>query len=87
MQEKTQKTFHHFLTKNGQPISGQDTDTANIEIECYKWTTKFQRFVKLKELQADTQANAFAAHLILPNHTQSSPTTRAVDDCHFNGNF
>ena len=29
---------------------------------------------KLKELQADTQANAFAAHLILPNRTQSPPT-------------
>jgi hypothetical protein len=26
-------------------------------------------FAKLKELQADTQANAFAAHLILPNRT------------------
>jgi Zn-dependent peptidase ImmA (M78 family) len=38
-------------------------------------TEKCQRFVKLKELQADTQANAFAAHLILPNRTQSPPTT------------
>jgi hypothetical protein len=27
---------------------------------------KCQRFVKLKELQTDTQAKAFAAHLILP---------------------
>jgi Zn-dependent peptidase ImmA (M78 family) len=41
--------------------------------------TKCQRFAKLKELQADTQANAFAAHLILPNRTQSPPTTRQVD--------
>lgn len=41
--------------------------------------TKCQRFVKLKELQADTQANAFAAHLILPNRTQSPPTTRNFD--------
>jgi CubicO group peptidase (beta-lactamase class C family) len=41
--------------------------------------TKCQPFAKLKELQADTQANAFAAHLILPNRTQSPPTTRPVD--------
>ncbi len=38
-----------------------------------------QPFAKLKELQANTQANAFAAHLILPNRTQSPPTTRPVD--------
>jgi hypothetical protein len=45
---------------------------------------KCQRFAKLKELQAETQANAFAAHLILPNRTQSPPTTRLLDkryDC------
>jgi len=40
---------------------------------------KCQPFAKLKELKADTQANAFAAHLILPNSTQSPPTTRPVD--------
>jgi len=39
---------------------------------------------KLKELQADTQANAFAAHLILPNRTQSPPTTRQVNGWKFN---
>jgi len=39
---------------------------------------KCQPFAKLKELQADTQAKAFAAHLILPNRTQSPPTTRQV---------
>jgi Zn-dependent peptidase ImmA (M78 family) len=44
-----------------------------------KRQTKCQPFAKLKELQADTQANAFAAHLILPNRTQSPPTTRQVD--------
>jgi Zn-dependent peptidase ImmA (M78 family) len=44
-----------------------------------KQWTKCQPFAKLKELQADTQANAFAAHLILPNRTQSPPTTRPVD--------
>ncbi|MBS0647324.1 MAG: hypothetical protein JSR97_12160 [Verrucomicrobia bacterium] len=44
-----------------------------------KRQTKCQPFAKLKELQADTQANAFAAHLILPNRTQSPPTTRPVD--------
>ena len=44
-----------------------------------KRQTKCQRFVKLEELQAETQANAFAEHLILPNLTQSPPTTRQVD--------
>jgi Zn-dependent peptidase ImmA (M78 family) len=34
---------------------------------------KCQRFAKLKELQSHTQANAFAAHLILPNRTQAHP--------------
>ena len=34
--------------------------------------TKCQRFAKLKELQADTQANPFAAHLILPNRTTAT---------------
>ena len=38
-----------------------------------KRTEKCQRFAKLKELQADTQANPFAAHLILPNRTQAHP--------------
>jgi hypothetical protein len=52
-----------------------------------KQWTKCQRFVKLKELQADTQANAFAAHLILPNRTQNPPTTRQVDSGQFGGNF
>jgi len=37
------------------------------------------RFAKLKELQADTQANAFAAHLILPNRT-APPTTLCQTD-------
>lgn len=37
---------------------------------------KSQRFAKLKELQADTQANAFAAHLILPNRTTTLQTFR-----------
>jgi Zn-dependent peptidase ImmA (M78 family) len=32
-----------------------------------------QPFAKLKEVQADTQANAFAANLILPNRTQAHP--------------
>jgi hypothetical protein len=34
---------------------------------------KSQRFAKLKELQADTQANAIAAHLILPNAPKAHP--------------
>ena len=41
--------------------------------------TKPQRFIKLKELQADKLANAFAAHLILPNRTQSPPTTLTIE--------
>jgi hypothetical protein len=44
-------------------------DTSNIK-RTVKRQTKCQPFAKLKELQADTQANAFAAHLILPNRTQ-----------------
>jgi Zn-dependent peptidase ImmA (M78 family) len=52
-----------------------------------KQWTKCQPFAKLKELQADTQANAFAAHLILPNRTQSPPTTRQVDYGQFESNF
>jgi hypothetical protein len=50
-------------------------DTTDIK-RTLKRQTKCQPFAKLKELQADTQANAFAAHLILPNRTQSPPTTR-----------
>ena len=42
---------------------------------------------KSKELQAEPQANAFAAHLILPNRTQSPPTTRPVDSGQFESNF
>jgi hypothetical protein len=53
-------------------------DTTDIKLTL-KRQTKCQRFVKLKELQPATQANAFAAHLILPNRNQSPPTTRPVD--------
>jgi hypothetical protein len=52
----------------------KDDTTDNKPTE--KQWTKCQCFVKLKELQADPQAKAFAAHLILPNRTQSPPTTR-----------
>ena len=52
-----------------------------------KRQTKCQPFAKLKELQAETQANAFAPHLILPNRTQSPPTTRQVDSGQFECNF
>jgi Zn-dependent peptidase ImmA (M78 family) len=41
---------------------------------------KCQPLAKLKELQANTQANAFAAHLILPNRTQCPPTTQLQTD-------
>jgi len=36
-------------------------------------------FAKLKELQADTLANAFAAHLILPNRTKPATTFCQTD--------
>jgi hypothetical protein len=52
-----------------------------------KRTTKCQPFAKLKELQANTQASAFAAHLILPNRTQSPPTARQLDIGKLDGNF
>jgi hypothetical protein len=66
------KTEHIY--KLGASVKDDKTDikvTVNRQTKC-------QRFAKLKELQADTQANAFAAHLILPNRTQSPPTTRQV---------
>jgi len=53
------------------PATLKDDTTDNKRT--LKRQTKCQRFVKLKELQADTQVNAFAAHLILPNRTQAHP--------------
>ncbi len=61
------------------------TDSTNIEPT--EKRTDSQHFAKLKELQADTQANAFAAHLILPSRTQSPPTTQQVDSGQFKSNF
>ena len=49
----------------------KDNTTDNKRTD--KWQTKCQPFAKLKELQAATRANAFAAHLILPNRTQPHP--------------
>jgi hypothetical protein len=63
------------------------TDDTTDNKRTIKRQTKCQPFAKLKELQADTQANAFAAHLILPNSTQSPPTTRPVDIGQLDGNF
>ena len=60
-------------------LAASVADDTNDNKRTGKQWTKCQRFVKLKELQAETQANAFAAHLILPNRTQSPPTTRLVD--------
>ena len=48
----------------------KDDTTDNKRAE--KWKKKCQPFAKLKELQADTRANAFAAHLILPNRSQAN---------------
>jgi hypothetical protein len=59
----------------------KDNTTDNKQTK--KRQTKCQRYVKLKELQADTQANAFAAHLILPNRTRSPPTTLTTGRCDF----
>lgn len=63
--------MHHFKTETN------DKTTKN----------KCQRFAKLKKLQADTRANAFAAHLSLPNRTQSPPSTQQVDNWQFESNF
>jgi Zn-dependent peptidase ImmA (M78 family) len=63
--------MHHFKTETN------DKTTKN----------KCQRLANLKELQADTRANAFAAHLILPNRTQSPPTNRQVDIGKLENNF
>jgi hypothetical protein len=52
---------------------GHDRQQVNRKLK-----TKCQPFVKLKELQSNTQANAFAAHLILPNRTQSPPITHSA---------
>ena len=54
--------------------------TDRININCKKKWTKCQCFIKIKELQADTQSKAFAAYLILPNRTQSPLTTRPVEN-------
>ena len=64
-------------SSNTLPVMLKD-DTPD-RIRTVKRQTKCQPFAKLKELQADTRANAFAAHLILPNRTQSPPTTRQVN--------
>ena len=66
-------------TAYAQTLAASVADDTTDNKRTEKQWTKCQRFVKLKELQADTQANAFAAHLILPNRTQSPPTTRPVD--------
>jgi hypothetical protein len=72
-------TPHENYTKKSPPSPSAKTlgasvadDRTDIKLTI-KRTTKCQRFVKLKELQAATQANAFAAHLILPNRTQAHP--------------
>ena len=62
-----------------KPLAASVADDTTDNKQTEKQWTKSQRFVKLKELQADTKANAFAAHLILPNRTQSPPTTRQLD--------
>ncbi|NOT37342.1 MAG: hypothetical protein HOP11_08195 [Saprospiraceae bacterium] len=52
-------------------------DTTDIELTD-KRQVKIHPFANLKELHADTQANAFAAHLILPNHTNASWTNSNI---------
>jgi Zn-dependent peptidase ImmA (M78 family) len=46
---------------------------CKIKVTVVKTDKNCQRFAKLKELQADTRANAFAAHLILPKRTKAHP--------------
>ncbi len=56
-----------------QPLQASLKDDTTDNKRTIKRQTKCQPFAKLKELQANTQANAFAAHLILPNRTQAHP--------------
>jgi hypothetical protein len=48
-------------------------DTLQIMNRLTRHKTERQRFIKLKEVQANAQANAFAPHLILPQRTQAHP--------------
>jgi hypothetical protein len=64
-----------YIKELAASVADDTTDNKRTE----KQWTKCQRFVKLKELQAATRANTFAAHLILPNRTQSPPTTRLTN--------
>lgn len=69
-------TFNALPDASLQPLAATlKDDTTDIK-RTVKRQAKCQRLTKLKELQADTQANSFAAHLILPNRTQSPPTTQ-----------
>jgi hypothetical protein len=78
---------HKATSPTHKPLGASVKDGKTDFKRTEKRKTKCQRFVKLKELQADTQANAFAAHLILPKRTKSPPTTRQVDigklECNF----
>ena len=62
-----------------KPLGANVGDDTTVIKQTVKRQTKCQPFAKLKELQADTQDNAYAAHLILPNCTQSPLTKRLVD--------
>ena len=66
-------------SQSGEPLQASVGRPTTRQLTDRNGGRKCQPFAKLKELQADTQANAFAAHLILPNRTQSPPTTRPVD--------
>jgi Zn-dependent peptidase ImmA (M78 family) len=55
-----------------QNVTGHAKRRHDKHNRTVKRQTKCQPFAKLKELQADTQANAFAAHLILPNRSQAN---------------
>ena len=57
----------------GDPISGHPKRRHYNKKRTVSRQTKCQPFAKLKELQAEPQANAFAAHLILPKPTQAHP--------------
>ncbi|WP_396179232.1 hypothetical protein [Flavobacterium sp.] len=56
-------------------LKDDTTDNKRTENE----RRKANASAKSKELQSPAQSQRFAAHLILPNRTQSPPTTRQVD--------
>jgi hypothetical protein len=59
------------MQTKGKTLGASVTDDTTDIKQTLKRQTKCQRLAKLKELQTCTRANAFAAHLILPNRTKT----------------